>query len=508
MDIPTEKLDQCKVNLYGYLRKHALERGNALFTAGAEERTYKEALALVDSIASDLLSRGMKKGDLVALRATRSPDTVLLICALCAVGAVAVTTDAHFPVKEYIANSGVDLIPDWWLTNERGTEGLSADGNWELSGKGETKTLPIGGFPIDGDAVRAAAAAYNAEDPFMIIFTSGSTGKSKAVILSHRAVIANPVDAMPLFEEDEKDVAISILPLNHVFGFAVAACSVFCGHPLVFPPQIDTDTALRYIEKYRVSILYAVPTFFLGLLSEGKHREHDISSLRLGLMAGGPFTEEQMKFIEDELGMRLMPGYGMSECVGGTTMRYRDQVSLRAAGVGRPYPMTEISILDEDGCALPAGEEGEICLRGMTMMSGYYHSESETRAMLDEEGRLHSGDLGYFDGDGILHVSGRKKDLIIRGGENLSAVKIERALLGLEEVYQAVVVGMKDEKYGEVPCAAVILRKGKEGRESELKQKLVRVLPKHEIPARILICEQFPLTSSGKPDKNKIKELF
>lgn len=510
MKIPAQKLEQCKINLYGYLRLHTEQSGARLFAVNDKVTlTYSEALSMVDSIASDFLARGMKKGELVALRATRSLDVALIAAALSAIGAVAVMTDAHFSVKQYIADSGVDIRPDWWLTNERVGRGISADGDWELEKEGEAaQPFGLGGFPVDGEKVAAAAENYDPEDIFMIIFTSGSTGKSKAVTLSHRAVIANPIDAMPLFEEDEKDVAISILPLNHVFGFAVVACAVYCGHGIVFPPQIDVDTALSYIEKYRVSVLYAVPTFFLNLLSEGKHKRYDICSLRLGLMAGGPFTEQQMQFIENELGLRLMPGYGMSECVGVSTMRYRDPVSLRAAGVGRPYPMTKVEILDEEGASLPAGSEGEICLRGMTMMSGYYHGEEETRAVFDGAGRLHSGDLGYFDADGILHISGRKKDVIIRGGENVSAGKIERALLSLKEVYQAVAVGVPDEKFGEVPCAAVVLRKNCRAKEEELKQRLAALLSRNEIPVRILIVKSFPLTSSGKPDKNELKKCF
>jgi len=510
MNISAHKFEQCKINLYGYLRLHAEQSGTRLFAVNEKHTlTYAEALSKVDSIISNFFARGIKKGELVALRATRSLDVVLMVAALSAVGAVAVLTDAHFAVKQYIADSGVDIRPDWWLTNERGEGGISADGDWELQKEGEAaQPFRLDEFPVDREKVTAAAKNYDSEDPFLLIFTSGSTGKSKAVMLSHRAVIANPVDAMPLFEEDEKDVAIAILPLNHVFGFAVVACAIYCGHAMVFPPQIDVDTALSYIEKYRVSILYAVPTFFLNLLSEGKHKQHEISSLRLGLMAGGPFTEQQMEFIENELGLRLMPGYGMSECVGVSTMRYRDPVSLRAAGVGRRYPMTQIEILDEEGRVLPVGSEGEICVRGMTMMSGYYHGEEETRAVFDEEGRLHSEDLGYIDADGILHISGRKKDIIIRGGENFSAVKIERALLTLKEVYQAVAVGVPDEKLGEVPCAAVILRKNCHTDEESLKKRLASLLARNEVPVRILTVQAFPLTSSGKPDKNALKKYF
>lgn len=510
MQYPREKLEACKTNLYGYLCRHAERNAESVYIVSDDGAiSYGEALGKVRSLASDFLAYGVKKGDLAAIRATRSPGTVFLLLALCAIGAVAVTTDAHFFVKEYIADSGVDIRPDWWITNEDGAGGISAGDGWRLENNAGVKTpLSLTAHGGEVSAVEDAASRVAPEDLFMIIFTSGSTGKSKAVTLSHRAVIANPVDAMPLFAENASDVAVSLLPLNHVFGFAVIACATFCGHSVVFPPETDKDTVLGYIEKYRVSCIYSVPTFFLELLSDGRHKKYDISSLRLGLMAGGPFTESQLRFIEGELGIELMPGYGMSECVGISTTSYGDDVKLRAAGVGKPYPMTEVFILDECGRELAAGETGEICVRGMTMMSGYYKNEEATRAVYDEKNRLHTGDLGYFDESGILHVNGRKKDIIIRGGENISAAKIEKALLACGYVYQAVAVGLAHEKYGEVPCAAVVLCKGVTAGEKEIKQSLCGALSKHEIPERVIVLNAFPLTSSGKPDKQKIKELF
>jgi len=510
VNIPKEKLAQFKKTLYDYIRIHAKTNGRLAFLiTESGTLSYGGALNAVEGLASFFIKLGIKKGELIALRATRSADVALLTIALCAIGAVAVMTDAHFGVKEYIADSGVDIHPDWWITNEKVDGSVSASENWELLNRdGNVTPFEIEGNEVSMSALEAASSQVQPEDPFMIIFTSGSTGKSKAVILSHRAVIANPTDAMPLFKENAKDVAISLLPLNHVFGYAVISCAVFCGHSVVFPPAADADTVLEYISKYRVSCLYCVPTFFLGLLADGKHKNYDISSLRLGLMAGGPFTERQMRFVEGELGLELMPGYGMSECVGISTMSYGDPVRLRAAGVGRLYPMTEAYILDENGNELSTGEAGEICVRGMTMMSGYYASEEETRAAFDEQNRLHTGDIGYFDEEGILHVNGRKKDLIIRGGENISAVGIERALLQLKDVYLAAVVGIPDEKFGEVPCAMVVLQKGFKTDEGQIKERLKGLLPKHLIPAKIIIVQEFPLTSSGKPDKHKIKEMF
>lgn len=507
---PKNKLSQCEKSLYGYLCMHAEKAPDRAFCFTADGMlSYGDALKAVRAIAADYLTFGIKRGDLVALRATRSVDTALLAIALFAVGAVAVMCDAHFGVKQYIADCGVDIRPAYYLTNERENGGVSASGGWVLQAHGgKSMDISTAVRPSDISAVTSAAAKVTSEDLCMIIFTSGSTGKSKAVMLSHRAVVANPVDAMPLFKEDENDVAISLLPLNHVFGFAVVACAVFCGHSVVFPPETDADTALEYIQKYGVSCIYIVPTYFLGLLSDGKHKKYDISSLRLGLMAGGPFTESQLRFIEGELGIQLMPGYGMSECVGIATMSYGDPVSERAAGVGRSYPMTEIYILDGDGNELPVGEVGEICVKGKTMMSGYYADAEGTAAAFDGKNRLHTGDIGYLDASGILHINGRKKDIIIRGGENISAVKIERALLCVAGVYQAAAVGIAHEVYGETPCAAVVPERGATIDESYVKRALGALLSKHEIPERIAILKELPLTSSGKPNKQKIKDIF
>ena len=501
---------QLKKNLYDYLYEHGTMYAMKSYLITEEGViTYGEALNAVDNLGAKLLSLGVKKGELVAVRATRSPDMVLIVIALASIGAVVVATDAHFTVREYIQNTGVEISPQWYITNE--SLGLKIDTSGSWSFQNQEKELWEIAFDYEkreNEGYRYATKQVKPDDPFMIIFTSGSTGKSKAVILSHKNCIANPVDAMPLFQQNEKDRAISLLPLNHVFGFAVISCATFCGHDIVFPKMTKAEYVLSCIEKYKISVLYSVPTFILELLSDGKHKNYDVSSLRLGLMAGGPFTAKQMSFIEGELGLQLMPGYGMSECVGISTMSYGDPVEDRAAGVGRLYPMTQAYILDDDGEEVAIGETGEICVKGATQMLGYYNNEEATKEAVDELGRLHTGDLGYFDEKGILHINGRKKDLIIRGGENISAGKVETALLTTKGIYQAAVVPVKDEKYGEVVGAMIMLEKGVNYTEEDTKYLLKDKLSKHEIPEIICFVTEFPKTSSGKIDKIKVKEMM
>lgn len=504
------KVQQLEITLYGYLQKHGTMSPSSAYLI-TEDRviTYGEALVAAENLGAKFLELGMKKGDLVAIRATRSPDVVILVCALSSIGAVVVATDAHFTVRDYIANTGVEICPDWYITNESLGLKIDSSGSWSLqTSEKEVWQIAFDFEKKENEGYRYATKQVSPDELFMIIFTSGSTGKSKAVMLSHKNCMANPIDAMPMFEQNAKDTAISLLPLNHVFGFAVVSCGTFCGQPIVFPASTKAEYVLSCIEKYKISILYAVPTFILELLADGKHKNYDLSSLRLGLMAGGPFTEKQMRFIEGELGLQLMPGYGMSECVGVSTMCYNDPVEERAAGVGRLYPMTKAFILDDDGEEVQQGETGEICVVGATQMMGYYHNEEATKAAVDALGRLHTGDLGYFDEKNILHISGRKKDLIIRGGENLSPGKIERALLTTPGVYQAAVVAVKNEKYGEIVGAMIMPEKGVTMTEEGTRYALKDKLSKHEIPEVIEFVTEFPKTGSGKIDKIKVKEIM
>lgn len=508
MEITEIKRQQCQKTLFHYLKEHAETTPDKVWLSNeVNSVTFREALDRVEAVAMQFLDCGMKKGDVLALRATRCIDTVLLTVAAAAIGVVAALTDAHFTVQTYMQQAGVNMVPDFILTNEDADEGISASGNWKLSGGGVTKDIS---FTADGDRKTfiTASQSVRAEEPFMIIFTSGSTGTSKAVLLSHTNCVANPVDAMPMFGQGPSDIAISLLPLNHVFGFAVASCSLFCGHELFFPQNIDIEYILKCIEERRISVIYSVPTFFLELLRDGRNHKYDLSSLRLGLMAGGPFTTEQMRFIEGELGLRLMPGYGMSECVGISTSCFDASVEERAAGVGKLYPMTEAIVIGEDGRHLGCGEEGEICVRGMTLMLGYYGDEQATREAIDDNGFLHTGDLGYFDEDGTLYISGRKKDIIVRSGNNISTVGVEKKIMSLPCVYTASVVGIRHAKSTEAPAAMVVLRTGCNLTEEQLLREMATVLTRLELPVRVRIVSSLPLTSSGKPDKQMIMDML
>ena len=245
-----------------------------------------------------------------------------------------------------------------------------------------------------------------------------------------------------------------------------------------------------------------VPSLYKAMAE--KTGDYDVSTLRVGFIGGSPCTVREIRDIEAKLGMKLLNAYGMSECVSISISSAADPLEKRIGGVGHIYPLSRVEIVGPDGRKVEPGEQGEITVQGASRMLGYFRDPEATRAAIDADGFLHTGDLGYLDGDGILHITGRIKEIIIRNGVNLSARRIEEALLSVPGVSAAAVVGIPDAKQGEVPAAMAV----SDRTEVELLADLAEKLPKNEIPVRIVLAESIPLTPSGKPDKQTIQKLL
>lgn len=306
----------------------------------------------------------------------------------------------------------------------------------------------------------------------------------------------------------EDDVSVELLPIHHVFGLAVILMGLVKQYSILFPKTFSIPYVSECIEKHRITRLDGVPSFALALAEHHKATGFCAESLRVGVLGGAPSTKAQFDFIERELGIKLLPVYGQSECIGITGANETQSHIVRSSTVGTFLPMNQGFILDESGKEVEQGFEGEVCVTGPAVMLGYYCDPTATAEAIDEMGRLHTGDLGYLDQDGNLHISGRKKDIIIRNGNNISAKKIEEALHTLEGISQAAVVGIPHEKWGEIPCALVITEPGFLTSPEEIRNRLASMLTKLELPEMILFHDQMPLTSSGKPDKQRIKSLF
>lgn len=432
----------------------------------------------IERLGRAFASLGLKPGDLAALCTERCVETALAIFALRAAGVVTVLCSPKQTIEETLSACEAEIALRARI--ERSAGGFSV----QISGQRHFVSL--------NENADAALPECSPFDPAFVIFTSGSTGKSKAVVLCENNLISNLLDSEPLGAYFDDDIALGALPLEHVFGLVLLCGIAVLGYSIYFPEKNDVLSLLQCIEKEHITRMNGVPSLYLALAERSK--DYDLSSLRAGFVGGGPVTPSQFADIEQALGMTLISVYGMSECIGISCASWRDPQSERACGVGPVYPMNEVRIIRPDGSEIESGQLGEISVRGAMRMLGYFGNP------LPPEDFFPTGDLGYLDETAVLHLSGRKKEIIIRNGNNLSPRRIEGALLSLPGVSAAAVVGLPDDKEGEVPCAMVV------GEADET--ALHALLHKNEWPAGILFVDALPLTGSGKPDKQKIREVL
>lgn len=489
-------------SIFSYFEAFAAECPHRRFLFD-ENRSYTVAEAFRSSVAigNRLFGCGIRSGSTVALRCTRSLDTCLIYLSLQLVGAAVLMTDPHRDVEAFLRDAEADA--EFIITNEAASRDLSANGNWTVSGK---FPLPIP-YPADNEP-RLFPIGENLHSPSTVIFTSGSTGKCKGVMLSQYNLVNHirNFSVSGCYRED--DISAEMLPIHHVFGLAVILMGLIKRYCILFPESVSIPYAAHCIEVYKLTRMDGVPSFALALAEHHRQTGFCSDSFRVGVLGGAPSTKAQFDFIEQELGIKLLPVYGQSECIGITGANETESDLVRSSTVGKFLPMNRGYLLDDRGEEVAAGIEGEICVKGPAVMLGYLGDPEGTREAIDGEGRLHTGDLGWLDEDGNLHISGRKKDIIIRNGNNISARKIEEAIQSLPDVAHAAVVGIPDPQLGEVPCALVVTKPGCGLTAEGLTEQLLPLLAKNELPERILFRDAVPLTASGKPDKQTVKSFF
>lgn len=442
----------------------------------------KQVLSTVEAVAFKLVQLGLRSGDYVALRSFRTADTILMILGLQAIGAVAVLTDPRYAPEDFLRSCDVSIPLSAIIDRDIFTD------------KRTRKQVFL--TPASLEHRNFSEKYVNPRSPAFVIFTSGSTGKSKAVMLSQYNLVNNLIDSHPLGYYTEDDIALGALPLDHVFGLVLLFGMAVLQYALYLPERTDIHAILSAIETQQITRMNGVPSLYLAMAE--RKGSYDLSSLRAGFIGGGPCTVEQFQQIEETLGMTLIPVYGMSECIGICCASYQAPQSVRANGVGPFYSMNTGKILLEDGSEAAVGVEGEICVCGPARMVGYYPDPMEETQL------LRTGDLGYMDGSGIIHISGRKKDIIIRNGRNISARHIEQALLSIQGVKAAAVVGLEHATQGEAPWAMVV----SDHSELMLLGQLTDRLAKNELPMGIYLTDTIPTTPSGKPDKITIRKVL
>ncbi|HEX2769788.1 MAG TPA: AMP-binding protein [Geobacteraceae bacterium] len=491
--------------------------------------------------AKGLLRLGIKKGDHLSIWAYNVPEWVILQFATAKIGAVLVTVNTSYKSVEleYILNqsdsSTLFLVKSFKDTDYVQTlyevvpELKQAEPGQLASARlprlkniifigAETpagmfnfqRLMEVGRDVPDAELTAVEATLHNHE-VINMQYTSGTTGFPKGVMLTHHNVINNGFNIGECMEFTEKDRLCIPVPFFHCFGcvLGVMAC-VTHGSTMVPVEIFDPLKVLQTIEKERCTAVHGVPTMFIAELEHPEFARFDLTSLRTGIMAGSTCPIEVMKqAIRDMHVSEITIAYGQTEASPVITQtRTEDPIELRVATVGRALPDVEVKIVDiETGAVLPPGKQGELCSRGYLVMKGYYKMPEETAKAIDADGWLHTGDLAVMDENGYCKITGRIKNMIIRGGENIYPREIEEYLFTHPKISDVQVYGIPDRKYGEQVMVSVILKKGMEMAEDQVRAFCKGRIANYKIPKYVKFVSSFPMTASGKIQKFKLREM-
>lgn len=490
-----------------YPLRPALEFGAQIWTYEALDRD-------TDALAKGLLARGIRLGVHVGLWSDGRPTTLLYLYALLKLGAVPVllggsrtgseldtrlqaTDTAYLLYDEAIrATTCSDLLQNVRLPGVAWTLYIGPAPAGEADAGA---LLRQEGSALPDSALAQARAQVREDSTDMILFTSGSSGAPKGVMTTHFSRLNNTMAHCLFMEITPEDRFCAALPLFHCFSICgVALAAMEMGACVCLPQDYHTASILQTVQDHRCTVLTAVPTLFSALLANKDFARYDLRSLRTGLVGGSICPPRLFERICQALDFDLLPGFGQTEATGMiAACSLSDPLEVRAASVGRFMPHTEGSIRAVDtGEPLPPGVQGEICLRGYSVMQGYYKQPERTAQTLDAQGWLHTGDMGWIDGAGNLHISGRIKDLIICGGENIAPAEVEALLSGESHVREVKVVGVPDPHYIEALCACVVTQGPVTAQD--LRDYAAARSASYKVPKYILFWDQLPQTPNGK----------
>jgi len=514
------------------LRRAAKRQPNRralVFSQTGFKATFDTYDALVDDVARSLMALNVKKGDHVAVWATNWPEWTLLFMAAARIGAVLVTVNPAYRTHELAYaleqsdTQALFLIDRFKSSDYFGMIARVRDQLPELRFVVSMKDdAPAGvlawpdflalGRAVRRSKVRAREAELSPEDPVNLQYTSGTTGFPKGVLLSHRSLLHNAFHVGECQQLGPEDRVCVPVPFYHCFGIVLGTlcCMVRECTMLVPSEYFDAEAVLDCVERERATALYGVPTMFVALLEHETWPGRDLSSLRTGIMAGSPCPVEVMNRVVGEMGAREMTiAYGLTEASPVITQtRTEDPVEIRVETVGRPIPGVEVRVVDPvDERVVPDGEQGELQARGHGTMLGYYKMPEATAEAIVEGGWLRTGDLAVRQADGCYRITGRIKDMIIRGGENIYPREIEEFLYTHPAVESVQAVGVPDPHFGEEVCVWVKPRRGVPVSPAELKAFCRDHLAHFKVPRYVKLVDEFPLTVTGKVQKFRIREM-
>ncbi len=502
--------------------------------------TWKAFNHRVDEMAKGLLSIGVERGTHIGIWATNVPDWLTLLYAGAKIGAVLVTINTNYKQSELeflVENSDIQtlciidgvfdgsyvdmvytMLPELkqsqrgYLQSKRFPKlrNVVYIGQEKYRGMYNSAEILLLGKNVGDEALESAKRQVECQDVVNMQYTSGTTGFPKGVMLTHYNIVNNGFFTGQGMGFTADDKLCCCVPLFHCFGVVLATMNVLThGCTQVMVEKFDPLLVLASIHKERCTVLYGVPTMFIAEMNHPMFSMFDLTSLRTGIMAGALCPIEIMRAVTEKMHIKFITSvYGLTESSPGMTHSVLDDsFEDRCTTVGREYPFTEVAVIDpETGRTCLPGVQGEICCRGYLVMKGYYKNPEATAEAIDQDGWLHSGDLGIKDERGYYRITGRIKDMIIRGGENIYPREIEEFLYNLEGVKDIQVAAVPSKKYGEEVGAFIILHQEATLTAEEVKDFCRGKIARHKIPKYVFFVDDFPMTGSGKIQKFKLRE--
>ncbi|HEY0716141.1 MAG TPA: AMP-binding protein [Streptosporangiaceae bacterium] len=485
--------------------------------------TYRELAADVDALARGLLGREIGPGDRVGIWAPNCAEWTLTQYATAKIGAILVNINPAYGSRELeyvLRQSGVRLLvaarahrsSDYAAMIDEARPACPGLEQVVLLGSAEWDEVASAELGADPAALAAAGTRLSADDPINIQYTSGTTGFPKGATLSHHNILNNGFFVGELCRYTEADRICIPVPFYHCFGMVMGNLAATShGACMVIPaPAFDPVATLRAVAVEHCTSLYGVPTMFIAELALPSFGDYDLSSLRTGIMAGSPCPVEVMKQVVERMHMDdVSICYGMTETSPVSTQtRFDDPIERRVSTVGRVGPHLEVKVIDpETGLTVPRGEPGELCTRGYSVMLGYWQEPAQTAEAIDAARWMHTGDLGVMDEAGYVNITGRIKDMVIRGGENIYPREVEELLYTHPDVLDAQVIGVPDDKYGEELMVWVRMRGGAGPLTAEAVQEFCSgKVARYKIPRYVHVVDEFPMTVTGKVRKVEMRE--
>ncbi len=506
-------------------------------------KTYSEFRDECNAVAKGLLAIGVTKGSHVSIWATNYPEWIVLMYATAKIGATLVTVNTDYKIfeAEYLLKQSdtdtlvmmdglkdtnyTDIINELVPELKNSQPGQLSTDNLPclkriiyLDSKDKTpkgmfhwSDLKALGAHITDEELAAVQRSVDCHEVVNMQYTSGTTGFPKGVMLTHRGILNNGKcigDNQTLTPQDRVCLPV---PFFHCFGcvLGIMAC-ITHGSCIVPVERYNPVRVMHTIQAEKCTATYGVPTMYIAMLEHPDFDKYDFSTLRTGIMSGSPCPIKVMEKVVNLMHMsEITIPYGLTEVSPVCTMtNIEDSIEKRVSTVGRAMPFLEVKTVDPDtGADAPVGTPGEVVIRGYSVMKGYYKMPEATALAIDDAGWLHSGDLAVVDKDGYFNITGRIKDMIIRGGENIYPKELEEFLYTNPKIKDVQVIGVPDKKYGEEVCACIILKEGETSDEEEMREFIRSHLARHKMPRYIWFMDAFPMTASGKIQKYKMREM-